>query len=124
MTRMVTCKNEEDVPVKGVSFQVMDGKIEAVIVTDEDGNSVRIVKSSDYASTLKVLKQAPQIAVEKWFVTGKLLGVADFEQEVESEYDGDKRIQEIMEDKDIWDKEKLGLTVESRTVMIDDTTIN
>lgn len=120
-TRMVTCKTVDDVPVSGVSFQVVDGNIEAVIVEDDSGNSIRIVKGSDYSSALKVLRDSPLIEVEKWYVTGKLLGLTDFEEEVGSEGEGDIRRREIMEQTNVWDKDKLGLTVVSRKVKIEDT---
>ena len=121
-TRMVSCKTEDDIPLQGVSLQVTDNKIEAVIITDGE-NTIRIVKSSDYSSDLKILKPAPKIPVEKWFVCGKLLGLAEYEQEVGSEHEGKMAVLSLKEEHGIYQDEQLGLKVESRTLMVDDIKI-
>lgn len=124
MTRMITCTTQDDIPVKGVHLQVVDNKIEAVVVTDEDGNSVRIVKSSDYSSSLKVLKEQGKVPVDKWYVCGKLLNLVDYEEEFDDEYKAQDHLDSIKSDKGIWDTERLGLKIEQRTVMVDATKIN
>ena len=60
-------------------MQIIDNKIEAIVVAViEDGNSIRIVSSGGYTSTLKVLKPEPLSQRQVWVITGKLFGLAEF----------------------------------------------
>lgn len=124
MTRMITCKEQADITVKGVTLQIVDDKIEAVIVTDDEGNSVRIVKSSDYSPCLKVLKDQDKVPVDKWFICGKILGLVEYEESFDDENEAEDALRNIQKEKQIWDEDKLGLKIEKRIVMVDPTKIN
>lgn len=60
--KMVKAVTEKDVALKDVvvSLQQVDGKIEAVIITDSEGKYIRIVKDGTYSDTLKVLIEEPK----------------------------------------------------------------
>ena len=59
--KLVKAVNSQDVTLTGVKvdFQVVDGKIEAVVVTDASGRFIRIVKDGTYSDHLKVLVEEP-----------------------------------------------------------------
>lgn len=59
--KLVKAVKESDIALNGVtvSLQTVDGKIEAVVVTDVDGKYIRIVKDGAYSENLKVLIQEP-----------------------------------------------------------------
>ena len=80
--RMQTIKNQNDVPqaLQGiVSFQVLDNAVEAVVVkVGED--YIRISKSDNYSSNLKVVKEQPKVVVKRFVLEGKLLGIADVKE--------------------------------------------
>lgn len=60
--KMIKATNEKDITLAGVSvtLQQVDGKIEAVVVTDADGKYIRIVKDGTYSENLKVLVEEPK----------------------------------------------------------------
>lgn len=60
--KMIKATNEKDITLTGVSvtLQQVDGKIEAVVVTDSSGKYIRIVKDGTYSDHLKVLVEEPK----------------------------------------------------------------
>lgn len=57
-----------------VSFQIVENSIEAVVLTNKDGEVFRIVKSDSYGQNLKVLKEQPFDEEIHIFVVGDLFG--------------------------------------------------
>lgn len=59
--KLIKAVNSQDVSLTGVKvdFQMVDGKIEAVVVTDVNGKFIRIVKDGTYSDHLKVLVEEP-----------------------------------------------------------------
>ena len=60
--KLIKAINSSDIKLKDidVNLQIVDGKIEAVVVTDVDGKFVRIVKDGTYSDNLKVLIEEPK----------------------------------------------------------------
>lgn len=60
--KMVKAVTEKDVALKDVvvSLQQVDGKIEAIIITDSEGKYIRIVKDGTYSENLKILIEEPK----------------------------------------------------------------
>ena len=60
--KMVKAVTEKDVALKDVvvSLQQVDGKIEAIVITDSEGKYIRIVKDGTYSENLKVLIEEPK----------------------------------------------------------------
>lgn len=55
-------KTEAEIKLQDVDvqFQMVDNNIEAVVVSDTNGNYIRIVKGGTYSDTLKVLVEQPK----------------------------------------------------------------
>lgn len=77
MQRLTKIGSEKDINLSGVdiSLQVVDKKIEAVVVQDLNGNFVRIVKSSAYGEELLIYIQEPLEEVDHVYVVGSALDV-------------------------------------------------
>lgn len=60
--KMIKATSEKDITLTGVTvtLQQVDGKIEAVVVTDSSGKYIRIVKDGTYSDHLKVLVEEPK----------------------------------------------------------------
>lgn len=60
--KMIKAVNENDITLAGVSvsLQQVDGKIEAVVITDSEGKYIRIVKDGTYSENLKILIEEPK----------------------------------------------------------------
>ena len=94
MTRLVTIKDQSQVPeeFKGlVTFQTLDGSVEAVIIT-VDGKELRIVVQGTYSTTLKVTVPEPDVDVKKYAVTGTFLGLTPVHEVFEEKYDADQKL--------------------------------
>lgn len=65
MSVLKLVKLSGDIPLdlEGVSIdlQIVDGKTEAVTITDKKGDFIRIVKEGTYTDNLKILVQEPKI---------------------------------------------------------------
>jgi len=99
MTRLAKVGSVAELPVElapYISFQVVDGNIEAVVLTMND-KFVRIVKSGEYSVSLKVLKEEPKKEVEQWVLSGKYLGLSDVSEVFTSEREADARLDEYKE---------------------------
>lgn len=72
--KLVKAVNENDVKLKDVvvSLQQVDGKIEAIVITDSTGKYIRIVKDGTYSDTLKVLVEEPVEYEKAYKLTVKL----------------------------------------------------
>ena len=60
--KLIKAVTEKDIALEGVSvtLQQIDGKIEAVIITDASGKYIRILKDGTYSDTLKILIEEPK----------------------------------------------------------------
>lgn len=60
--KMIKATNPQDISLEGVNVQLqqINGKVEAVIITDSTGKYIRIVKDGAYSETLKVLIEEPK----------------------------------------------------------------
>ena len=60
--KLVKATTEAEIQLQGItiSLQQVDGKIEAVVITDNTGKFVRIVKDGEYTPNLKVLIAEPK----------------------------------------------------------------
>ena len=60
--KLIKAINSSDIKLKDidVNLQIVDGTIEAVVVTDADGKFIRIVKDGTYSDNLKVLIEEPK----------------------------------------------------------------
>lgn len=60
--KLIKAVTEKDIALDGVSvtLQQIDGKIEAIVITDVNGKYIRIVKDGTYSETLKVLIEEPK----------------------------------------------------------------
>ena len=76
-----------------VQFQVVDGNVEAVIVTIND-ESVRIVVNGTYSNNLKVLKAEPKEEKKYYVVNGTVSGLRIIAQGFEKEDEADEFIRE------------------------------
>lgn len=123
--RYVSCNKQEDIVLRGVQLQIIDNKIEAIVVSDEDGNSIRIVNSGNYTNTLKVLKPEPLSQRQVWVITGKLFGLAEFnEEKFTDDYAANARLSQIKDETCCWSDNKLGLNIEIRSEFYTETKIN
>lgn len=114
--RRITVKNESNLPEVGVevNLQIVDGKIEAVTV-GEGENAIRIVKGNGYNEELKITKIDPGKEVDKWFITGKLLGLTDYEDgPFDEEYKAQNALEALLHEKHI--NGDHGLEVEKREI--------
>lgn len=59
--KMIKATTDEDIALEGVvvTLQQVDGKVEAIVITDKNGKFIRIVKDGAYSETLKILIQEP-----------------------------------------------------------------
>lgn len=75
--RLVKVKEASKVELIGVEvdFQVVDNNVEAVTITDIEGNSIRICKSESYGTNLSVMIPQPQVEEEHVFVVGTLVDI-------------------------------------------------
>ena len=117
--RMQTIKNQNDIPqaLQGiVSFQVLDNNVEAVVVkVGED--YIRISKSDSYSSNLKVVKEQPKVAVKRFVLEGKLLGIADVKEVFEKETDATIKLRHYEQKAGY--PETLGLAVVEVEMLVD-----
>lgn len=60
--KLIKAVTEKDIALDGVSItlQQIDGKIEAVIITDASGKYIRILKDGTYSDALKILIEEPK----------------------------------------------------------------
>lgn len=60
--KLIKAVTEKDIALEGVSvtLQQIDGKIEAVIITDANGKYIRILKDGTYSDILKILIEEPK----------------------------------------------------------------
>lgn len=60
--KLIKATTEKDIQLEGVSvtLQQVDGKVEAIVITDVNGKYIRIVKEGAYSETLKVLIEEPK----------------------------------------------------------------
>lgn len=122
-SRLVSCKKESDIPMSNISLEVVDNKITAVIITASDGGFVKITKSSSYSEELRVCKEEPLIEAYEWCLSGKLLGVADFSETFTSDIDASTRLCDIQRETGVYDDDRLGLSIEKRTVLTNNNKI-
>ena len=122
MDRMITVKTSAELPksfVDKVSLQVVDNKVEAVIVQIGE-DSIRIVKGDSYGNTLKVLKLQPQKEVVRYKLIGKFLGMADVCEVFEDKHSADSRAYEYETKAGHQDT---GLTIEEFTALVSEESI-
>lgn len=107
--RLSKIKKESDLPDLGVALgvdiklQVVDDKIEAVIVTNlATSQFIRIVKEDAYGSSLKILTEQPKVEQEVWYVEGDLLGLSPYKLRCKDKYDADSKLSDIMEQQGIY----------------------
>lgn len=74
--KLVKATTEAEIQLQGVtiSLQQVDGKIEAVVITDNTGKFVRIVKDGEYTPNLKVLLAEPKKYKTVYKLTVKIEG--------------------------------------------------
>lgn len=72
--KLIKAVNSSDIKLKDidVNLQIVDGKIEAVVVTDVDGKFIRVVKDGTYSDNLKVLIEEPKEFETVYKVTVKI----------------------------------------------------
>lgn len=96
--RLVSVKSVAELPEcfkSLVSFQIVNDKIEAVVLTKET-EIIRICVGESYANNLKILKQQPKKEVQKWKVFGKVDDTIPMQPEVfDEEYKAQERQQEL-----------------------------
>jgi hypothetical protein len=113
--KLVTIKNANEVKLAGITceFETRDGAMRSVTLRDAEGNMLRVAHA-DYA--MHVLRVAPVKMVKRFRLTGKLLGVADVNEDFETEYAARERLQEIERGAGYEASEKLGLKIEAAEV--------
>ena len=91
--RMITLKKQSEVKLEGVKveYQIHDNKLEAVIITDAKGQSIRIIKSDSYSSELKVMMQQDYDIETHVFVEGELFGNKISKSFGKKEYDAERK---------------------------------
>lgn len=59
--KMIKATTDKDIALDGVvvTLQQVDGKVEAIVITDKNGKFIRIVKDGAYSETLKILIEEP-----------------------------------------------------------------
>lgn len=106
--RMVEVSDEKDIPIGGIRLQVVDNKIEAIML-GEGSNEVRITSKSTYDNSLKILVPEKDVEVTKYKVYGKLLGLSDFSSQLyDTEEEAKEGLKMLWEEKGInsWDEER------------------
>lgn len=91
MTRLISVEKASDLPEvfkDSVSFQVVDNKVEAILVTVGE-ETLRIVVKDTYSNTLKILTQQPKKQVTRYKLSGSVGGLVMqpelFDQELEAD---------------------------------------
>ena len=123
MDRMITVKTTGDLPkelVDKVHFQVVDDRIEAVVVTIGD-DSIRIVRSDSYGNTLKVLKLQPKKEVTRYRLHGNFLGVTYVCEVFNEKHAAESRANEYESKAGF---QESGLTIEEFTDLIDEDRVS
>lgn len=96
--RLVSVKSVSELPEcfkSLVSFQIVNDKIEAVVLTD-GAETIRICVGESYSNNLKILKQQPKKEVQKWKVSGKIDDTIPLQPEVfDEEYKAKDRQHEL-----------------------------
>lgn len=117
-TRLTTVKNEAALPTslrELVYFQVVDDKIEAVVVKIGE-EFIRIVKADAYGVSLKVLTEQPKKEVEKWAVVGMFKGLVQVDELFDTKAAADERLEQYLSAVS-WTES--GVEVVSRIVLVD-----
>lgn len=91
--RMITLKKQSEVKLEGVKveYQTHDSKLEAVIITDAKGQSIRIIKSDSYSSELKVMMQQDYDIETHVFVEGEMFGNKISKSFGKKEYEAERK---------------------------------
>ena len=88
--KMIKAVSEKDLSLQGVvvSLQQVDGKVEAITITDASGKYLRIVKDGTYSDTLKVLIKEPKEYTTVYKLTVKIDdGVSTYKFDTKSKVD-------------------------------------
>jgi hypothetical protein len=88
--KMIKAVSEKDLSLEGVvvSLQQVDGKVEAIVITDATGKYLRIVKDGTYSDTLKVLIEEPKEYTTIYKLTVKIdEGVSIYKFDTKSKLD-------------------------------------
>lgn len=91
--RMITLKKQSEVKLEGVSveYQIHDNKLEAVVISDNKGQSIRIIKADQYGVELKVMMQQDYDIETHIFVEGELFGNPISKSFGKKEYDSERK---------------------------------
>ena len=88
--KMIKAVSEKDLSLQGVvvTLQQVDGKVEAITITDASGKYLRIVKDGTYSDTLKVLIEDPKEYTTVYKLTVKIDdGVSTYKFDTKSKVD-------------------------------------
>lgn len=122
MTRLISIKSTSELPEvfkDKVEFQVVDNKVEAVVVKVQ-GSYIRITPSGTYSNDLKILTEQPKKEVTKYKLKGTLCDV-----QIEEQIFDDERLAQNKKD----DYEyrlpigEVNLTIEPTVVFVDEDKI-
>jgi hypothetical protein len=88
--KMIKAVSEKDLSLQGVvvSLQQVDGKVEAITITDASGKYLQIVKDGTYSDALKVLIEEPKEYTTVYKLTVKIDdGVSTYKFDTKSKLD-------------------------------------
>lgn len=123
--RMIKVDNQRDLPDLGVKvdLQIVDNKVEAVVITGQGGDVVRICVGCSYSNSIKILVEQPLEDKEVWVVEGRLLGLIDYtSEEFEEEYSAKDHLNAIERKHNLYG-EDLGVAVVKKIVKVKPTVI-
>lgn len=98
--RMVKVEKASEIALEGikVEYQVFDKKLEAIVITDKVGNSIRIMRGNSYDSDLKVMKEQPYDTEVHIFVEGVVLDTKVSKSFGKKDYDSERAAQKYLND--------------------------
>ena len=94
MTRLISIKTTSELPEvfkDKIEFQVVDNKVEAVVVKLQ-GSYIRVTSNSMYSNDLKILTEQPKKEVTKYELSGTVGGMIMQPEMFDSEHEADEKL--------------------------------
>lgn len=104
-------------PTLAIHLEHHNGNLKAIEISAPGGGAVKIVE--EYGS-LKLMVPAKPKMVDRWALTGLLLGVTPFHELFESEFDASQRKGGLSKAANFCEDDTLGLTIEKVSVPVED----
>lgn len=124
--RMQKIKDESEINLFGatISLQLADREIEAVVVTDMDGESIRIAVKNGFGNSLNVFRKSDPIEETHISVQGRLVDTNYSESFGKDTFENREAAQAFIEERMCQVNEDAGsLAITTHTVLVEPTAL-